>query len=709
MTLEEWIRKTEAKQTENSLLFASSIWDMYKENEHLELWKKISLGIFGEPKKDTDDFGLSSNEKKIVDEIVNKCIEYSKKTFEDGNIYLAFLYVFVYREKEIDTAVPVIRIRSSKEENTYKVTQSYFIDHVGRVYQNWMHYLDTNIWSMCWICVPNDAVYLDRKNYPYPDYRPVHFLDQSTRGKPSNIVDKVSTSIGMGSILTMVAGAGLTLFPLTQAVGGSLLLGSAIAGTPTAVYSTGRSIETIIDRHQHKKSINLTDQEARQCWLSIVTSGVSILAFGVGRFLSYTARTGLILNRSTRIISNSINISNISTSGIAILSHAIELKDKEQITPLDYLQFSTNVFFFTHSIITFQTASAIIKDAQKEYINQMRKTKFAKHGRKFNALRRKMRGTADVRNAKFIRTINRIENPDQFMKAFSIRPNYKSGKNNNKFKLNPITKKGNRNIVKNNTSAIRKAQLRVKRSVKKHKQNSYTKQKIIQQNVSKTGSYIAKSNSKIFSNSNRKNPNKNIAVNTKTISAINHKNSNFNFKSNINFLKVLRSKVLHNMKPGELYCLSLKLDCICNNLTKFGFDFILKLAMKSESQNTRQFSKVISYSYDILKKIVYIIKRNGKADKIDSTEYFSKLAIGVFKELRIDEKILELCRKDTDREHISFSQDVNCETTEEEIDTSHWPQDGEDVEYGKSFKVMSCYIYYDAKNVKLKIYCRVKN
>lgn len=395
-----------------SNLLNDRVWEQYgSTSEKQLLWDKIAFVVHGfkeEYKKD---------EKKQVDELVEKCMKYGK---QGEYVYVAFLFVCAFKQEKQKTEsihLPLIRIR---RDDGRSAKSSYFIDHAGRVYKDWSSFLEDNLLDGWWICVPKEGIYSCDS-----DEVQVEFYDQTKRGKIVKTADKVSTVSNITTAVTMITGTIMTFTPLAP-IGLTMVTASAIAGAPGAVYGTGRSISRLVDRGQHDQSISLANAEARGCWISTVASVLSFGNMASATFLVRSAASGgIAISAGVRTFCTTLNLTTISMNGIGVINSIVELarKKPEEITRFEILQLTTSIFFFTNSLVNFKTANQIVKDTQKATINNIRNDLTDEASLKSfdNLLKNtkrqsgKMHGSAD-----FIRGVRHINNRNEFFKALGV-------------------------------------------------------------------------------------------------------------------------------------------------------------------------------------------------------------------------------------------------------------------------------------------------
>jgi hypothetical protein len=407
MGLDKWKENARASQQNYSNLLNDRVWEQYIiKNEQQLLWNKIAFVVCGFKEN------YSKEDKKIVEELIEKCIKYGRN---GDHVYVAFLFVCAYQNKDEGIQVPLIRVRKGDG----KIAEnSYFIDHVGRVYNDWSNFLNENIFDRWWLCVPKDGI------YSYNEEVEIEFYDQTKRGKILQGIDTLSTVSNVTTSLTMLTGTIMSFTPLAP-LGLAIVTASAIAGVPGAIYGTGRSISKLVDRGQHDQSISLANAEARGCWISTVASVLSFGNMASTTLLARSAASGNLVSAGVRTFCTSLNVTTISMNGIGILNSVFDVASKkpEDITALDILQLTTSIFFFTNSLVNFKTANEIVKDAQKATIDTLRNNLKDETSKKNfdNALRNtkkqsgRMHGSAD-----FIRAVKHIDNKQDFFQALGV-------------------------------------------------------------------------------------------------------------------------------------------------------------------------------------------------------------------------------------------------------------------------------------------------
>ncbi|GAB6024293.1 hypothetical protein CHUAL_008985 [Chamberlinius hualienensis] len=437
MDLEEWKSKSLEVESNFSILLGDRVWDEYKLPEESDLLKKkISYSLYGKGRcsitnsdsrtsesvpevveeeeiEDEDGFIIlnlpysDSETDKIVD-IHQKCIQYGSEIFKDTNkIYLSFIFVCIYHpESTQDGIFPLIRLRkdiSLSEE----VINNYFIDHLGRVYTTWDNYLQENSWNGCWLSFPGKGKYHSSIE--------IEFQDQTERGKVLGQLDKVSSisSVTCG-VVGVTSIAVMSTTPIAAPIAASILTKTAIASLIPATYSSVRNVGSLIDRGKHHQSLNpVRNSEARGYWMATAASLLSLGTMGVeklfklgGGHFAYTTSTSL------KYLCSSLNIVSLSVDGFHILNAIIKMSERdEKVSKIELIELITDIFFFTHSVLTFHTAKAVIKEAQHKLLDHPRSLE--ENNEEENVETQMVNG-----GIQFVKPIKHINNQHEFYQQF---------------------------------------------------------------------------------------------------------------------------------------------------------------------------------------------------------------------------------------------------------------------------------------------------
>lgn len=178
-----------------------------------------------------------------------------------------------------------------------------------------------------------------------------------------------------------------------------------------------RSVNRLVDKGKHDES--LTDLESVTCWLMIVSTPAHFATSITNAALASGARSGRVFTSTIRAAATILSCSVVGLDSAMLvigLANLVRKYEEDQLTPLDVMQFSISVFFFSHTLIQPKTASGLIKKVQQQHIAEIGKTiqdpagaatfeKFLNDNKSDNQMNS---------NAKIIRTINRIDDPNKF-------------------------------------------------------------------------------------------------------------------------------------------------------------------------------------------------------------------------------------------------------------------------------------------------------
>ncbi|XP_017103794.2 uncharacterized protein [Drosophila bipectinata] len=246
------------------------VWDLVPEDQPYLLKRKIEK---------------LSSVQKIRDSMFSAV--WNQRKYTNGQSLTAIICVVVVPEEEhFDAAEestnfschPVIIARRCMSGKGSSNCCNLFVDENARVYQNWKHYVDTNVLPPGTMVVPKSGIYqlvggelrLDKFQTPAG----------SAGSKTLQVLDK-SFAIG-GLACAGVSIVAVCGFPFTAVVMGIF----GFVSLAIAAYATTRSIMALVDRSTHEQLINLTDQEARRHWLTAICGIVGIAAAGITKAFS---------------------------------------------------------------------------------------------------------------------------------------------------------------------------------------------------------------------------------------------------------------------------------------------------------------------------------------------------------------------------------------------------------------------------------------
>ncbi|XP_051160692.1 uncharacterized protein LOC127281168 [Leptopilina boulardi] len=395
---------------------ASATWDRFEiktSEKQKYLYDKIKISLFGNMEK------LTNEQNELINLIKEKCID---KSCYSNSVHLGIIYVSILFQNKSEFIFPIFRIRSN-EDNDLKST---FIDHLSRVYNNFQAYLETNTWDLSFIVIPVNGIYklIDEKC-------DILFSNQSERGLLKATADDTAKVVGIGSTVGMIAGMGLSLFPLTMPVGIAVLSTSGSFGVASGIYGAGRAISTLQDRKEHELSISFTDKEARGCWITIASSSLSFISMGAQELIAPKLIQNAQLGHKCSLLLTStyttISVASLSLNAIGFVNLIYDVAIKDNVTNEDILNLITTTFFFFHSAMNFQTASNVIKKAQKMELAKLKEPLTPEQQEIFDTLREAHWENVDIGNVdqqegdrRYIRELKTIDNIEQFFQQFNL-------------------------------------------------------------------------------------------------------------------------------------------------------------------------------------------------------------------------------------------------------------------------------------------------
>ncbi|XP_049815280.1 uncharacterized protein LOC126262586 [Schistocerca nitens] len=406
-----WSRDpTEDQQRYYELLGDVCAYEPNTSSGLLILRRKVGYAIYGVPDEESKcknaHTGYSDKKYDTIKDVVESIRDVNKeKTRHRNQLDMAIIFVFVEWEKQV-LQYPVFRIVLTK-------TLWKFVDTNCRVYSSWDDYLTFNELPEGKFCYPVNGIYIGG----YGDKVELQW-GRTPAAEPARkaieTVDKVSGAATLAGTAVCVIGLFTPLGPLMAA--------ASTCTAVTGMYNAIRSSSTLIDRGAHGQTINpLNDRQAALSWLSVAGSAVGVAAGTATSRAAALARNGQVMSRTGQITCNALNVTSlaVNATGIGIGAFSLGERIKEgEATPLEVLQFSASVLFFTHATVNFQTASQIIKDTQKGVIEDYQKSlRSNRHRRAFKKLARNTAATGDNLvdgNAKVIRGIRSIDNKDDF-------------------------------------------------------------------------------------------------------------------------------------------------------------------------------------------------------------------------------------------------------------------------------------------------------
>ncbi|EDV95887.1 uncharacterized protein LOC6558374 [Drosophila grimshawi] len=288
---------------------------------------------------------------------------WEQRKYTNRMLLSAIIYVLVTSEKDPELALestsfschPVIRTRKCMWEDNSDNSDSccmIFIDEHGRVYPNWRQYIFNNTLPRGTMVAPSQGIYTFTKDQDHG----VHLMLSATPASRVNrqILNAGDSIATVGGLAATVPIAAALAFP----VAAPILLTATLVGVSSAAYSTVRSVGRLFDRRQHKQSISLVDNEARNSWLNVAGGVVGLGAAGATTAMT-VAQTEI--NATTQLAVKSVSVSSIVLSGTGVANGIydiyLKISDDQPLSSLDVLQIASGLVIFTHSINNLRIAN----------------------------------------------------------------------------------------------------------------------------------------------------------------------------------------------------------------------------------------------------------------------------------------------------------------------------------------------------------------
>lgn len=410
-------------------------YDSFESNQLEELKSKIGYAFYGPPLSET---GYTDKQRENILKIYNVIIRETNLFSKHLNrVVISFIFNCLVpfkdekeeRKKEYPDydpytdiyPVPVFVLRKCKSKTSSNCCRV-IIDHDGRVYDNWMAYLNNNKLHKCIMSVPVNGIYFkntDAEGKIKLELRSSPACDMGS--KVLQVADITSMGVGLASTgvlaSTMIGSvAALPLMPVVATV--AIGAGAVVGG-----YSIIRSIFSLADRVEHRQTISFDDSEARGAYLNIVAGSLGFAGAGANLALSQFAARGFNIGNGTRILVNSLNVANLGASGVSLANSGYDIvnqwiSDDQPPSPLAILQFTSSILFFGHAIYNFRTANSIVEEVQTKTLNDIKSSlRSNRHRKIFNKLQKQTikqnSGNVQQGNAEVIKTIRNIPNRDE--------------------------------------------------------------------------------------------------------------------------------------------------------------------------------------------------------------------------------------------------------------------------------------------------------
>lgn len=360
-SLKSWLQVAEQKQDFYCSTLGTRTWEQYRQNERQFLKLKLGFAIFGPPSH-IDDSEVCYKEP-IQNEIIENIQNVIEKVSKSEDIYLAFIYVIGNVKGEY-AEFPIIRVL--KESDGYMKHTSYFVDILGRLYENWDSFLNDNIFPKCIYCYPKSGFYARDK-----DGNVQLELGYSPECKKlKRFVKHVDTL----SDAAMVSSIAIGLASLAVPIATPVVIGSAVAGVSSGVWTSARGATSLIDRKKHGQPIDIAQKDARNDWLTFVSGILGAAGAGAMHYSQLLARSGQILSKVPSIVMRTIETGcSISSGSIYIINQILTIMENKELTSFDSAQLALSLLFYFHTNVDAKSITKILMKIQKDVILDIKK------------------------------------------------------------------------------------------------------------------------------------------------------------------------------------------------------------------------------------------------------------------------------------------------------------------------------------------------
>lgn len=305
---------------------------------------------------------------KAIETVVNQITKHYKHDAWLTEAYLiTILPITIYFENKL-ISLSLIRFK-------YEVSESWkFVDNVGRIYSSFEDWIKNNILPPSKIMYPENGC-LERN--PRGDVKKAVYRKRNVLG----VVDKVGTVVG-----------------LTGAIGATVLSGGMAlpfvgAGLASAIYGTGRTVGSLLDKSTHSENINpLKSWSNAGLWLGLAASCVSFGAMGATWQLTRMAVQGQQISQSFKLFVNVANGTCLTVNSLSEANAICQMiADWENMTAKDVLLQSISLAFFARTVMTYRPANQMIRSIHDNALNSYSKNLSPEELTQFNKMRKKYR------------------------------------------------------------------------------------------------------------------------------------------------------------------------------------------------------------------------------------------------------------------------------------------------------------------------------
>lgn len=282
------------------------IWDEFRlpSQKHL-LFQKIAVALYWLPDKVSKSLDLTLDQEKRTKDILDKLI--SKGMYVHVvRVGVAFIDVFI--SENLQTKVPLFRVMARGDCRGIlinQVHQNRYIDHIGRIYNNWERYLQENTWGNYTIVYPEFGCYAKQAiKTKYMTH------EQNTVNDVKEFCAWVGLDVKVGGVTTY--------FTPSASVEPFIQMSGKMLGGMAAAIGVVQNVDNLADLETHEQDI--LSKDAFDEWLGLVKNSVNLLLAGANVIntdklenIGFNVKLALYYFNGKDIYDNTNNWNNLST------------------------------------------------------------------------------------------------------------------------------------------------------------------------------------------------------------------------------------------------------------------------------------------------------------------------------------------------------------------------------------------------------------